>query len=432
MSYNSRIRRIFTSSIILFPILNSAHIGDMNFGYGDVILILGYGLMLLAHARQFRAKFTKESAPFWTFIAYIGCISVINCLCISGFEFSSMLMPLIRCTFYGLILYTNRRYVDYEFGLNLYINVCFLEAIYGLVQFALTLTVGINLPYVLPFTTMEYGSYGADYNATLLKTFQTVDGIRLVGFFPEASHFTQYTILSIIFLLFKAKKTRKDIIKLCVISVAIMLTKSSIGIIAYGFILVYYLITEKHVSAKKLLTRVSLIFAGVVVFLLISNHMDLIGFISERIRRVTEKTYAVSGNLRLVRGFLVFGQAPINIKLFGIGCGNYANFIDAYGISTFFDLVMDRTNEFMNAFSLLLIRSGIIGTVIFSVFLINLYRGLNRMQKLIFFVFLELLFTENIFFSPVFVLFIWFMQARLDGVLYGGLMKPRLIVGANQ
>ena len=405
-------RKFFTASLILFPILNSAHIGNLNFGFGDAFLVLAYGIALLSHANKIKCGINKDSITFWPFVIYLIVITIINCSTIPSFKFSSIFMPIIRYTFYGIVLYSNRKFFDREFGKKFYINTCVIEALYGLLQFAITIIAGIALPYVLPFTTMEYGSYGADYNATVLWTMQNVDGMRLVGFFPEASHFAQYTIICIVFLLFTDDKSKKNIIKLIIVSLAILLTKSSVGIICYGIILIYYMMTEKHMSAKKLFTRIALLVLATFALLIIGNKMNILDFIRERLSQINERTYAVSGNIRIIRGFLIYGEAPLHIKIFGIGCGNYVNFIDYYHIKTFFDLVMDRNNEYMNAFSLLLIRSGIVGTGIFSVFAGKLFMKINREQKAIFYVWILLLFTENIFFSPIFVLLLWFMMPQ--------------------
>ena len=118
----------------------------------------------------------------------------------------------------------------------------------------------------------------------------------------------------------------------------------------------------------------------------------------------------------MLRGFIVFGKAPLLQQIFGIGAGNYANFVETFNITTFYDLVMDRTNEYMNAFSLLLIRSGIVGTMIYIFFAVRLFGNLTTVQRLIFLIWLELFFTENIFFTPIYVLYLCFLKADIGSV----------------
>lgn len=411
MINNKATKKIFTAVIILFPILNSAHIGNRNFGYGDAVLVLVYVLMLFTRGRPLKFSFQKESIPFVIFLLYLGSISLINCILVPQFGFVSMLNPFMRYSFYGIILFTNKSFFDYEFGVSFYVNVCLAETLYGFIQFVLTFTNGTILPYVFPFTTMEYGIYGADYNKQLLHIFQEIDGIRLVGFFPEASHFAQYTIISVVILLYKKNKKRGDLVKLILISIAIILTKSSVGILALVFVSAYYIMTDKYVNSNKIFFRIILVIVGGILLIIINNHLEIVGFIQERIRRISEKTYAVSGNLRLLRGFIVFSKAPLRFEIFGIGCGNYANFVETYDINTFFDLTMNRTNEYMNAASLLMIRSGLIGTMIYMLSSFVLFININKIHRVIFFIWMELFFTENIFFSPMYVLFMWFIVA---------------------
>lgn len=410
------VKHIFTDAIILFPILNSAHIGDRNIGFGDIFLVMAYGIIIIQRGLLLKLRIRKADIPFWIYIGYLCFISIANGVLIKGFELSSSAIPLMRYIFYGLVIVGNKQLFDTEHGIKLYISVCVAETIYGYIQYVLMIFRGIVLPFVLPFTTMEYGVNGADYNATLYQSFLQVDGFRFVGFFPEASHFAEYTLLAVILVLFKRRRSYKDIVVAVMISIAIVLTKSSIGIFGLGIIFGYYLFAIRHISTKRFLERVSIVLSAVLIVYLLGNRLELIEFISERLRRITEQKYAVSGNVRLLRGLTVYRKAPLLQQIFGIGAGNYANFVEVFNITTFYDLVMDRTNEFMNAFSLLLIRSGLVGTTLYALFCAKLFSKLTTIQFLMGLIWIELFFTENIFFTPIYVLYLWFLNADIKSV----------------
>lgn len=410
--YKNNLSKLLVASIILLPILNSSHIGNLNLGYGDITLAILFLLGILPQIWKSTLKI--EAKKFWIFLLYLGIVSIVNCCVISTYSFESMFIPYIKYIFYALIIFGSIKYCDVKYGINFYINVCTVESIYLFIQYILTVTIGINLPYVFPYVNMEYGIYGSTYNSQLLQTLK-YEGIRGVGFFPEPSHFAEYTIFAIILILFKKEKNKRDNIKCVLILLGIILTKSTIGILALLIVFYcYYLKNVKKINKKRFLNRIVWSGVGVILVCIIANKLDVIKFIISRLETITERTWAVSGNLRLLRGFLVYREAPTLIKIFGIGCGNYLNFINAFGIQTFFDRVMNSANEYMNGASAILLRSGIIGSFLYLIFALDFFRRSNTVKRIIFIIGLEILFTENFFFSPIYVMHMCLLQMRLE------------------
>lgn len=409
--YTEKPHKLFTVAVVLFPILNSSHVGNLNFGYGDLLLVFVFVAKILPNILA--SKLVLEEKKFWVFMGYLGLVSIVECVVTPSYSILSMLVPYMKYVFYGIIIFGCMKYFDTGYGIKFYINVCVMESVYSFIQYILTVITGIALPYVFPFSNMEYGINGALYNAQLLQTLN-VEGIRGVGFFPEPSHFAEYTIFSIVFLLFKERKNRIDIIKFIIISFGILLTKSSIGIISWVIaVLFYYFYSMKQVSKKHFVRIVFTLVMLIAIFVSLGIKFDVFSFIMQRLETINERTWAVSGNLRLLRGFIIYGETPWFIKVFGIGCGNYSNFVDTYNIQTFFDRVMSRTNEYMNGVSTILLRSGVIGGFLYINFCCTLFKNLTKAQRVIFWMGIIILCTEYFFFAPIFVMYLCFLNTPM-------------------
>ena len=61
------VKHIFTDAIILFPILNSAHIGDRNIGFGDIFLVMAYGIIIIQRGLLLKLRIRKADIPFWIY-----------------------------------------------------------------------------------------------------------------------------------------------------------------------------------------------------------------------------------------------------------------------------------------------------------------------------------------------------------------------------
>lgn len=404
--------KFITASIIIFPILNTSHIRNLNYGYGDLLLVL---VLLLVKFTTYKSiSIHKENSLFWIFVIYLGAVSFFCCLSIPKFSIASFVKPFFRYFFYAYYIYGFKKYFNINLAVDIYIKVCLIESVYLIIQFVLTVAFGLVLPYVCPFLNMEYGMNGAEYNQQLYNTFLYIDGIRGVGFFPEPSHFAQYTIFSLIFLLYRKNKSFSDCVIFFVILIAFILTRSGIGMATLSIVFAIYFCMIKYVNKEKLMKRFAVIVVCLPIVVIMCQKLEILNFIMSRINSIFETQYAVSGNLRLLRGYIIFMKSPLFAKMFGIGCGNFANFINGFNIVTFFDTQMDKTSEFMNGVSTVLIRSGIVGTSILTLYFCGRYIKMKKINRILFLVWCIFMCLENFFFTPKFVLFLCFINANFD------------------
>lgn len=410
-TFRDRQSRILIISIILLPILNSSHIGTTAIGYGDIFLVITF--FIIALPRLLRQKIVVNNTKYVKFLVYATIITLMNYILIDDYVFSSAIITLVKYIFYSIVIFMGTQFCDMDYGEEFYLNICVIETIYEILQLFLSVRLGVNLPYVLPQLPMEYGLMGARHNAQLLAQFKLM-GFRGVGFFPEPSHFAEYTIFAICILLYKKEKSRKDFIRLALVSMGILLTKSSVGIVCYIAVSIFYFCGNRNNrSYRKLFNWIISGGLLVAVFIIIGKKTGIWDSMYYKYLTIFNTQWGLTGNLRVMRGFTVYARTPLFIKMFGIGCSNYNTLINEFNIVTFYDVTMDRFNEYMNAIGTILIHFGIVGLILYINAIIDLYKKSHNTEKSILVAWGIIMCTENFFFAPIYVMALCLVKKAL-------------------
>lgn len=129
-------------------------------------------------------------------------------------------------------------------------------------------------------------------------------------------------------------------------------------------------------------------------------------------------TTSSTGSLRILRGYYIFSLGnPIN-KIFGIGFGNIINYLIKNGITTPYDGNLLIGNEYMNSLSYILVASGILGFLLFLVFLLQSFVYIDSNSKLILLYLIVLLSTSAIILSPTYVVISVFLLSKTNSYRY--------------
>ena len=232
-------------------------------------------------------------------------------------------------------------------------------------------------------------------------------GFRPSGFFTEPAHFCEYVIYCLPMILMKNRKNIWHYIVFILTAIAILISRSAIGYVCMTAIIGMWLVIEKKIQTRFI------IFIVVVAFITISFKF---GFFENALNRFsTVKTIGAStGTIRLLRGFIIFNKLPFGYKIFGIGAGNYAAFINSYNIITMFDRSLARENEYMNTISMILVYGGILGVLIYVYALYQIIRNANNMQIICFTILLLLLVSSNIFYSATYIMPMLLISYKID------------------
>lgn len=388
------LRKIYTLLIALMPILNIYATKWINsLGVGE---FLGIIILLVLCFWEHKYKIVIQNKYYWLFVLYLSLNSLILTVLIPDYLFSETIIRIFKTLFYTSIIFLfSYQYFDLQYFEKIYLQITFFASIYLLLQYFVYKLIGINLPTVLPNTNLLNIASSEEFKITLLRRYKYE--YRPSGFFTEPSHFCQFVIYSVPIILTRSRKSMWHYIVLILTTIAILISGSAIGYVCLTVIISIWLI-----SAKKMRTRFT-IFVMAIVFAIISIKY---GFLEKALYRFsTVKTIGAStGTLRLLRGFIVFNALPFGYKIFGIGAGNYAAFINAYNIVTMFDNTLERENEYMNTISMLFVYGGIVGAMLYIYALCQIIRKANRLQIMCFAILLLLIVSSNIFYTATYIM----------------------------
>lgn len=403
--HKNNLQKIFTSYVIILPILNiycSHYINALRIGE-----IVGVFMAILLLAAT-KSKFVLSNIEYWIAIAYIFFQSIVLTGFIPTYTISDTFVRLGRVLFYTYFaLRLAPSFFNWEFGVNLYIKLSVLCSLVLITQFVVLQVSFKFVPFVLPGMNLSTNfSNSEEYYHSLIQGINWYGkGLRCSGFFLEPAHFCEFVIFSLVFLL-SAKKSKTNLFCIGIIGFSILISGSAIGFFSFAFI---YITSIFHrVTAKKILFS----FLILILAISISYYLNLFDKAFYRLSTVSSTVEATTGNLRLLRGYVIYNEMPLFYKIFGMGFGNYENFVEYYNIQTMFDTFLPRSNEFMNGISVILTSGGIIGISIYLAFFIKIYFRLDYVRKIIFFVFVLILFSSNIFYKETYMLGLVFMICR--------------------
>lgn len=161
-----------------------------------------------------------------------------------------------------------------------------------------------------------------------------VNAIRPSGWFSEPASYAVYMIPFIIMALF----WKGDIRDAGIITVGVLLSGSSSGIIVLSIIWIAAIIKADYSKNYKVLLILLVIFLGgmfqqSVLFEIGSSKIrDIINGFSNYRNLIFKSDYSYSNYLRLIKGWVTLAESPLSVKLIGIGQGNLINLIQKYGI----------------------------------------------------------------------------------------------------
>lgn len=219
--------------------------------------------------------------------------------------------------------------------------------------------------------------------------------MRPHSFFPEPQAFASYMMP----FLYLSLKRRKFIWAL-VITVSVLLSTSSQGIVMMMILWIGFVFFELKSKNYKIFVAAIILF-----FLLVFSFAPVFEFSRNKIIE-TE----ISGNPRLARGFDVFNKMEWHDKVFGIGYGNVGEYV--YERNNQFDWSIGnesvRLLNYTSGFSGLLVQFGLIGIAIFLIMIYHLWRKGKPFHRVMLFMIFSSFFFQNIVLNSWFVFFFMF------------------------
>lgn len=275
----------------------------------------------------------------------------------------------------------------------------------------------VPIPWLLPglplnYSIVDQASYYAHY---IPKYYHYGDSLRATGGFTEPTSFASYVLPLVAILLiikFIDKKqwhinisSRKINIAILISTTAVLLSTSATGIII--LFLVYLIAAVKYLGKTNIVYAIGFgIFIGLVI-LGVFYYIQASDWGQMLLTRLTEIDISAgadetSGNQRIIRGFAVWYNLPLIMQFIGTGFGNISNVLITYSITTPFDPSFG--SAYMGAIAEVLVSTGIIGVIIFFLYIISVIHSNTVFLLELIATFFVLMLSLNMLASGTFVL----------------------------
>lgn len=374
--------------LALLPIIGIYSLAGANISNIWLILIVIYGIYRSAkkNGRIYLGKIDKTLLLFWAYTIFV---SIINCLFSGNVDLRDITVKYVHVTCFILIIAVFRTITfDKNIDTEPFIKVALVSSCFLIVQFILYNFLGIKL-------------YGV---SEAFRTNITEDITRPSSFFVEPAHFCRYIMLPLFILLFRSSSPKK-MNKALLISVAVVLSKSSIGYIGLSAIWLAWIfieVSKRRMSHNRFAKSLILITLAIAVCIWVDSRFDILSFAIEHISELNMKQIS-SGNLRVFRGFWIWREEDLLHQIFGVGMANVNNYLIKNGIRTIFDGQLELGCEYMSAVSYVLVMNGIVGLSIFFSALFCLFHKSENTEKVLIFVFVLLMLSNEEFQSVDFM-----------------------------
>lgn len=405
---SSKYSRLFTIFMCLMPFLNiyGTHMIPA-LRIGEVVM-----LIVICYIFLFRQKINiyNDNKFYWIAIIYIIGISFILTVVINTYSISDTTIRVFRVLFYTfLALNMSKTYFDIDIGERLYVVLSTVASLIVLIQFLILQVSGEYITFILPKMNLSTNHDTSEqYFAQIAHDLMWYGkSTRPSGVFLEPSHFCEYAIFSLVFLLFSDKIKKNKLLMILINTIAIVISGSAIGY--FGLLVIFFIWLIEQMCGNKVNAKIFILgIIGVILIVIFSVKFNLWSNAIWRLMTINS-TESSTGNLRILRGFVIFSKMPFLYKIIGMGIGNFGAFIEKYNIVTYFDATLNRTNEFMNTISVILVSGGIVGLCLYIFAIFNIFRKANRIQRVFFWVLMVFLLTSNNFYKESYMFTIIFM-----------------------
>lgn len=397
----SKLEKIIAVLLVFWPILNIYGLKGDIVGVGDVI-ILPIALYLFVSRRH---EFSKQSYNYFLFFILMVISSAVGVMFNKVGLNRQTILSLIKDFFY-IFSFSQvfPRLLNVDFFTSVYKKVVTVLCILLLVQVIIYKLTQKPIVFVLNNPVLylkDVGGYST-YIATWQHNLQYY-GFRPSSIFTEPAKFVQY-VSPCLMLSLLDKKKKNFFFEICV-TICIFLTTSVNGVAYAAVAWFVWFVSDKSRASIILKFFLILFFLVAILFCIFGDVSDV--WLVERIREIG-KDGINSGNQRIFRGWIIYGQCSFINQLFGVGVDNAAYYIETTGISTVLD---GGYIGYMSGLSQIFVTAGIVGGLFFLCLLLKYFKTKDIRTVSLTILMLLILFASSIINEPTFGLIIAVIEA---------------------
>ena len=379
------------SSIVVFMLLFYPVIQTYGYGHYNFAFIITTILSILALSRtgvkSYMPKLLNYYFLFWG-LSHILMASSVSAIVPVGVIRTYLLFNMFFKEF------------DYEKCMKFYSNAAVIFLAFFFFQEFIYATTGYRVLGVIQSLPLALDIDAAAY----YEKMAIVD--RSASFFSEPAHFVQFLLPLLAIKIFQPTK-KFDYVFAIIIIVALLLMQSGnalLGLVAIGVSFVVEKIFQNFNIKKFFLLLFLALTVGIATYYYLGSEMGQnILARQDQLDSKGDAQTGQSGFKRIFRGYYVYdAMTPIE-KVIGADDTGRINTAIASSIVAW---SFNENDYYFNVVQTLLIRTGIIGTIIFFFFMIGSFKKVNSCGKSILTILLFLCFISAIHFTPVMALYI--------------------------
>lgn len=397
----SKWSKIFTFFIVAFPILDVYAVGVKGISVGSILLSIALIRVFFSFLKY---EHCIKWNPYYGFWIYGVAISLLILVLHNEFSVLAVFIRLTYFLFYTLLIFMPSSH-DFNVGYagKIYLRLGILAGCFLILQYVCFWGFGYTLVGLIPGLPLNYSI--TDYTEWINKYSSMYEIIfRPTSIFPEPAAFAQYMAPLLVLTLFTSVGKKRRLMLAAFISLVMVLSTSTNGIVFSICTWIIYFIYCNYRSVKRnnvLTFLFPLIIFGVVFFffVLLTDDNAISNYTARQFNDIFNMNTSASGYLRVLRGFDIYSQLNILEEIFGIGMGTYQSY---YAMGSIY--VLDGEVEYMSSLSYLFVSTGIIGFLLFIYALFYNSIGKGICSKILA-MWVVLVFTSSsVFNSPIYAL----------------------------
>lgn len=374
--------------LLTFPILQIYDLGPLNLALFCELSLIAIGIC----TKQLNYQLPRNLSKYLLYICFVIVIS-------ADFNLSWLSRLLgIGHTFLLFVLFYSR--FEFAYFIKLYRRIAIVCILFFFFQEFIYRTTGFRPTGIIPFLPVTLGDGG---NA--LSEYMSIAS-RSSYFFSEPAHVAQFLLPLLAYELFYRNGRRSDIL-IGASLLALLLLMSGNGVIGLICIFIAYILHyAKNVKSGYKYFALAIIISATTYGAIRFAETEVGQIVSKRteeLSMVSSVTGDDSGFVRIYRGYYVYDNLNFFEKTFGLF--NFERLRERINSSSV-GWAFEANDDYFNVIQNVLIKTGILGMLIFLIFLFrDLWYKNTEYSKCIIFIFLVFSFVTNMYLTPTMVLY---------------------------
>lgn len=410
---DEKLKILYNLLLVLFPVLGIYTTFVPSVNLGELLLMAAFPFLLVdALGRRVVLN------PYWNFILYALISTFVVVVNERFVDYANVLFMTLRLIFHAsLYLWLGYIYLDRKLLMKLYKGFVYAAVCLIFAQWIVFRLTGYLIPYLIPWLQLRWTIKNPvevfAYRASHLP-------LRLSAFFVEPADYAQFVTPFFICQLFKnEKKTKTEWVFLALIVASVLISTSALFLVSVAIVCLLWLVwrIKRNGVTRTGLLLISGSFAAALLYVFFSGNISGVGELLDRLSEIDSAKGATSGNMRVLRGFAVFGKLDLPNQLFGVGVGNTYHYSIAHSIKTQYDYgTSENFINFMSSLSNILVWNGGVGLAIYLTVMVRQFICSERVGKVLILYLLILMLSASIYVVPTYP----FLLSLIIGYERGG------------